>query len=113
MKAIKPRLRQLLFLILLILSAGVSIPASSKGWEPLRVARSDARRVHADAELEIKAARGMLVVTANHVVQIKIFTILGSQIASDSLQPGTYQFIVPAHGVYIVKAGDITCKVAL
>ena len=97
----------------LLLSAAAEIPLAAKGWETVRTERTDAKSIHRDSEVEIKAARGVLVVSSGHAVQIKIFTILGSLIANDTLQPGTYQFAVPAHGVYIVKVGDMTCKVAL
>ena len=44
---------------------------------------------------------------------MKIFTILGRLVSSDSIPAGTSQFLLPAHGVYIVKIGDVTCKVAV
>lgn len=89
------------------------VVAFAKGWEQPRTERSDARHVVRDSDIEIKAARGVIIVTSSHAVQIKVFTILGQLISSETLPAGTHQLTVQAHGVYIVKAGDLTCKVAL
>ena len=46
-------------------------------------------------------------------IQIKIYTILGRLVSQDTVGPGTFQFQVSTHGVYIVKIGQLTCKVAI
>ncbi len=90
-----------------------ALPVSARGWEPLKAAREDARLVVREAEIEVSSAPGVIQVSSNRAVQIKIFTILGRIVSSETLQPGIMQFRVPAHGVYIVKAGTLTCKVAV
>ncbi len=87
--------------------------AVAKGWEPVRVERQDAKSVVNVTEFEIKTAKGVIIVTANHPVQIKIFTILGRLVSCETVPQGTSQLTLPAHGVYIVKIGDMTCKVAV
>ena len=87
--------------------------AASKGWEPVKTEHHDARSVAKEAEIEIKAAPSVIIVTATQPVRIEIFTILGRLVSAETLQPGSSQFTVGAHGVYIVKAGELTCKVAL
>lgn len=87
--------------------------AYAKGWEPVKVEKITAPHVASDAELEIRAGGGVIYVNTSKHVNIKIFSILGSRIGEDSLAPGSYQFAVPTHGIYIIKAGDITCKVAV
>ena len=109
-------MKKMTFLSLLIaVVALVASPVSAyaKGWEQLKVEKSESRHVASDAELQIRAAGGVIYLTTYKPVNIKIFTILGSQIANDNLSAGSYQFAVPAHGVYIIKAGDLTCKVAV
>lgn len=102
-------------LILALAAMWLAAPctASAKGWEAVKPEKTQGNHVVSDAELEILAGGGMIFVTTSRHVNIKIFTILGSRIAEDNLAPGTYQFTVPTHGVYIVKAGDLTCKVAV
>lgn len=101
-------------IVTLLIASAASFVCQAKGWEMNpKTERTETRQVVKDTEIEIRAARGLILVTANHPVQIKIFTILGQQISSETLPAGTSQFSVNAHGVYIVKAGDLTCKVAL
>lgn len=105
---------RLMIAMLMAVLTFVSIPAAlSKGWEPTRTNKEILKHVASDSELEIRAGGGIIHVTCNRPVNIKIFTILGSRIADDNLSAGSYQFTVPTHGVYLIKAGDITCKVAV
>lgn len=101
---------------ILLLAAGVAptcAEAAGKGWETIKTERADAKPVVRDTEFEIKAAKGVILISANHPVQIKVFTILGRLVNSETVPAGKSQLILPAHGVYIVKIGDITCKVAV
>lgn len=100
---------------LMLLSATSALPASAapKGWEVLKEERLDAKSVIRETELEIKSASGTIIVHTNHPVQIKVFTILGRLVSSETVQAGRSQLQLPAHGIYIVKVGDLTCKVAV
>lgn len=100
-------------LLLTSMLAAVPAQAAPKGWEVVKTERADAKAVVRETDIEIKAASGLIVVNTNHQVQIKIFTILGRLVNSDTLPPGRSQLQLPAHGVYIVKVGDLTCKVAV
>lgn len=91
----------------------LALQTYAKGWEVLKTEKVQTQHVASNSEIEIKAARGVIYVNTSRHLNIKIFTILGSRIAEDTLAPGSYQFTVPTHGVYIIKAGDLTCKVAV
>ena len=104
--------RQIATIILLAASI-VPAVAATRGWESVKTERSNAKTVTRVAEFEIKAASGVIIISTNHSQQVKIFTILGRLVSSDSIPAGTSQFLLPAHGVYIVKIGDVTCKVAV
>ena len=91
----------------------LGVGASAKGWDAVKTEKPQAKHVVSDSELEIKAGGGLIIVTTSKNINIKIFTILGSRISDETLPAGSYQFAVPTHGVYIIKAGDITCKVAV
>ncbi len=96
-----------------IATAGVAY-AYSGGWEPVKTEQAaTAKSVMRDTDLEVKAAPGVILVSNNHPVQIKVFTILGRLVSSETLQPGTSRLQLPAHGVYIIKVGGLTCKVAV
>ena len=108
--------RRRYILTLFISLALLTAPCLSlaKGWEPVKSEKTHGnKKVVSESELEILASGGVIYIVTSKSVNIKIFTILGSRIADDTLAPGTYQFAVPTHGVYIIKAGDLTCKVAV
>ncbi len=96
----------------LLLSAPLASAASPK-WESPRTDRSDAVVVVKDADVQIKVAKGVIIVTSTRPVQIKVFTILGQLVSQETLPAGTSQLSLNTHGVFIVKTGDLTCKVAL
>lgn len=110
------RLRNRLHILLTV--AALSLPAMAaaapaRGWEPVRVERSEARTVTTGQDIEIKATRGVIIVTTPRPVNIKVFTILGQLVSNETAPAGTSQLVVGSHGVYIIKVGALTCKVAI
>lgn len=95
-------------------SIAVMMPLSSfaKGWEPVRTDVSGLNSVARDNDVEIRVSPGHVVVVASQSVQIKVFTILGQVVSSETLPAGTSRLPL-SHGVYIVKIGDLTCKIAV
>lgn len=107
------KLRHILAMTLLLASISFPLVSSAKGWESVKPEKTAGHHVISEPELEILAGGGLIYVTTSKNVNIKIFSILGSRISDENLSAGTYQFAVPTHGVYIIKAGDLTCKVAV
>lgn len=93
--------------------ASWGIPVST-GWEtaPRHEVR-DAKSVIKDNELEIMTLPSCIVVSTGHKIHIQVFTILGRLVSAETLQPGVSKLTVGAHGIYIIKAGELTCKVAI
>lgn len=88
--------------------------AASPAWEQVRTEQtSGAKPVMRDNDLEIKAAPLTIIISSSRQTSIKVFTILGRLVSSENLPSGTSRLQLPAHGVYIVKVGDLTCKVAI
>ena len=102
-----------LALAMIMLAAVPAGMSAARTWEPLKTEMHELKSVAKDPEIEIKAGSGHLVVSANRQVQIKIFSILGQLISSDPLPAGTHRLSGTPHGVYIIKAGDLTCKVVI
>lgn len=92
-------------------SAQAGVPG--RNWESLKSEPENMKTVVKETEIEVKALPGTLVVVSNRPVQVKVFTILGQLVSSDNIGAGVSRFQVNAHGVYIIKIGDLTCKVAL
>ena len=104
--------------ILLLLAAAficgtVTAAGTTPAWEPVKTERPDAKTVAKETDIEIKAAPSTIFISANKPVQIKVFTILGRLVNSENLPSGSLKLTLPAHGVYIVKVGELTCKVAI
>lgn len=98
----------------LMASMAVMMPLSSfaKGWEPVRTDVSGLNSVARDNDVEIRVSPGHVVVVASQAVHIKVFTILGQVVSSETIPAGTSRLPL-SHGVYIVKVGDLTCKIAV
>lgn len=106
--------RRLSLVVVLVVGIAFGSFATPKAWEAARTEHvSSSKTVMRDVEFEVKAGSGQVVVQSSHPVQIKIFTILGRLVNSETVPAGAYRFQLPAHGVYIVKIGDQTCKIAV
>lgn len=93
-------------------AASCPFPSLAKGWETVRTDVSALNSVARDNDVEIKVSPGYVVVVSTQPVQIKIFTILGQVVSNENLPAGVNRLPL-SHGVYIVKVGDITCKIAV
>ena len=96
----------------LLAAALIPSPCGAKGWEAVRADVSGFNSVAHDEDVEIRVSPGHVVVVASQQVQIKVFTILGQVVSSETLPAGTSRLPL-SHGVYIVKVGDLTCKIAV
>ncbi len=92
----------------------IMLPASSfaKGWEPVRTDVSGYKPVAHDNDIEIRVSPGHVIVMTSQPVQIKVFTILGQVVSNENIPAGVSRLPL-SHGVYIVKVGDLTCKIAV
>ncbi len=101
-------------LALAFFSIAIMLPTSSfaKGWEPVRTDVSGLNSVAHDNDVEIRVSPGHVVVVAAQPVEIKVFTILGQVVSKETLPAGSSRLPL-SHGVYIVKVGDLTCKIAV
>lgn len=107
-------MRRILTIAAALAIAGAPLAMGApRGWEQQRNERADARSTVKWSEVEVKTVRGAIIISTTQKVQIKVFTILGQLVSSETLTPGVWQMNMPAHGVYIVKANDLTCKVAV
>lgn len=88
--------------------------AYAKTWYTITTEQaSDSKVVLRQTDIEVRSSRGAIIVTTNKPVQIKVYSILGQLVAQDTLQAGTFRMGINTHGIYIVKIGDLTCKVAV
>lgn len=63
--------------------------------------------------IEIFSKDGNIVVRLQNKAQVKVFTILGQLVSQANLNAGTSTLKIASRGIYIVKVGNVTQKVAL
>lgn len=63
--------------------------------------------------IEIFSKDGYIVVKLPKKEQVKVFTILGQLVSQAELNAGTSMLKLNSRGIYIVKVGNVTQKVAL
>ncbi|MDE6095919.1 MAG: T9SS type A sorting domain-containing protein [Muribaculaceae bacterium] len=95
------------------LGAGFRTSAAIKGWEYGKMDLRETRQVLKNSDIEIRTAPALIIVTTAQPVRIKVFTILGRLVSDETLKPGTSRLNMESSGVYIVKVGELTCKVAI
>lgn len=101
-------------LILLLFFATSLNGYADKNWQPANPEKfSEAKVVASGNEIEIRTQNGAIIVSTNTPTQIKVFTILGQLISQENLPSGVSSLTIGTHGVFIVKVGGLTCKVAL
>lgn len=105
--------RILLILTLLLTAAGA--------WcDPIKWEESsrptDNQAIHQSVEsegVEITVKDGWVYVTASRTVTIRIFSILGQPIITETMQPGTYRLHLSSRGIYILRAGSVTRRIII
>lgn len=69
---------------------------------------------HTDGvEIYSDSSTGTITIKTPHRIQVRVFTILGQLVSQATLNPGISELKINSRGVYIVKIGNITQKVAL
>ena len=63
--------------------------------------------------VEIFQRSGSIIIRTQRTVQVKVFTILGQLVSQATLPPGTSELRLNTRGIYMVKVGNVTQKVAL
>ena len=111
MARLKNRLKSICLAIAIIASAGNFMAAQS--WIPLRTETTATKTIMKDTDTEVLTLPSVIMLNISQTSKVEVFTILGRLLSSETLHPGSYEFQVEAHGIYIVKIGDLTCKVAI
>lgn len=63
--------------------------------------------------VEITGSNGVITIKTSKRIQVRIFTILGQTVSVATLNAGTSELKVGSRGIFIVKIGNLTQKVAL
>lgn len=63
--------------------------------------------------IDISSKNGNIIVKLPQKAQVKVFTILGQLVSQAELNAGTSMLKINSRGIYIVKVGNVTQKVAI
>lgn len=108
-----PRLKSILASLALAVASLATAAPPTVAWEQIKEKVTNARTVAADNDVIVLASSQAIVISTQRTIQVKVFTILGRLVSSETLQPGTSRLSLGTHGVYIVTIGETTCKVAV
>lgn len=87
---------------------------ANKSWEQVRQERlQEGRSVVRTADIEVRTLNRAILISTSRPVQVRVFTILGQLISQDNLSTGVSVLNLGQRGIFIVKVGDNTFKVAL
>ncbi len=63
--------------------------------------------------VEVYGSNGVITIKTTRRITVRVFTILGQSVSQATFNPGTYELKVGTRGIFIVKIGNLTQKVAL
>ena len=109
-------MKRLLTILIVVITLAVSNMASAQ-----MVWRETNRDVQGRSLLDPRVSDGVELYGSNGVITIKtprritvrVFTILGQSVSQATLNPGISELRIGTRGIYIVKIGNLTQKVAL
>ena len=63
--------------------------------------------------IEIYGRNGTITIVTPKRINVRVYTILGQMVAQATLQPGTSELRLGSRGIYLVRIGNLTQKVAI
>lgn len=102
-----------IFLILVLLLSSAASIAASEVLPQDESSHNYSREYVENEDIEINVKDGVVTVTTSKTVTIKIFTILGQLITTETVKPGAKKFHIESRGIYILKAGSVTRRITI
>ena len=63
--------------------------------------------------IEIYGSNGTITIVTPKRITVRVYTILGQMVSQATLQPGTSELRLGSRGIYLVRIGNLTQKVAI
>ena len=63
--------------------------------------------------VEIYGSNGTITIVTPKRITVRVYTILGQVVSQATLQPGTSELRIGSRGIYLVRIGNLTQKVAI
>lgn len=85
-------------------------------WERAAMPTQQTAGVAVDADgerFDICSHGGYIYVSTSRAVTVKVFTLLGQLVSSQTVPAGTSRLRMPARGLYIIKTDSLTRRVTV
>ena len=99
--------------VLVTLAAPICMSARAQWREVAQVQGRSLTDPRQTDGIEIFQRNGTITIRTQRPVQVKVFTILGQLVSQANLPAGTSELKLNTRGIFLVKIGNITQKVAL
>ena len=109
-------MRRLLVILMLVLTLGLENAAlADVQWrETNREAQGKTWNDPRQSDgIEIYGRNGIITIYTPKRITVRVYTILGQMVSQATLQPGTSELRLGSRGIYLVRIGNITQKVAV
>ena len=63
--------------------------------------------------IEIYGSNGTITIVTPKRITVRVYTILGQMVSRATLQPGTSELRLGSRGIFLVRIGNLTQKVAI
>ncbi|MCH5229817.1 MAG: hypothetical protein J1F12_07500 [Muribaculaceae bacterium] len=102
-----------LFFLCLISMPKARAQEQKNTWHTSQSINTNFKAVSSQPDIDVFSAPNIIKLKVNHDVEVSIYTILGKLVSRQYLHPGIYEFEQDAHGIYIIKTEETSCKVAI
>ena len=107
-------IKKLLILIIVLAASAMAAVAAPPSWEHVQAPPVQITEVVTpESATEIAVADGYIYIYVSRPTSVKLISLLGQPIATDTLQPGFHRLRLAARGIYILRAGSITRRITL
>ena len=106
-------MKRLLVILSVILSLMMAAPEADAQMAWRSITKQSLIDPGQNEGIEIFVFDGVVCVRTPHRIQVRVFTILGQLVSQSYLNPGQSELKIASRGIYIIKIGNITQKVAI
>ena len=100
--------------LLIVLGLGNAALAEIKWHETNReVQGKSLNDPRSSDDVKIYGSNGTITIVTTKRIVVRVYTILGQVVSQATLQPGTSELRLGTRGIYLVRIGNMTQKVAI
>ena len=109
-------MRRLLVILALVFTLGLGNPALAEiQWHETNreVQGKTWNDPNTSDGIKIYGRNGTITIVTPKRITVRVYTILGQMVSQATLQPGTSELRLGSRGIYLVRIGNLTQKVAI